>query len=122
MQKTPTRRRVTVEETDAPVSSCNATMMKDEGAFAGSGPASQKRRGRRLLCVVLPAAVLLTACTPDKHWSKAGTTYEQFGKDSYECATQTSSGGEFRKDMYRACLQGRGYQFVPGGEWGGVRD
>jgi len=75
----------------------------------------------RIALLILPA-LLLVACAPEKHWTKPGGTYEQFGKDSYECATQTSAGGDFRKDMYRACLQSRGYQRVPGGPWEGVRD
>ena len=57
-----------------------------------------------------------------RHWTKPGGTYEQFVKDSYDCAQQHTWEGDVVKEMYRACLQGRGYRFERGGEWQGVRD
>jgi hypothetical protein len=72
--------------------------------------------------ISLAASLFLSACASEKHWTKPGATYEQFGKDSYDCAQQHSPGGDFKKDMYRACLQGRGYQLVPDGPWEGIRD
>lgn len=77
-------------------------------------------------------------CATGRGWMKAGATEAAFDRDSYECAreaTYTSrraeladGTGPFReeaktdKDLYRACMRARGYQFVEGGQWRGFRD
>ena len=89
--------------------------------------------------MLLAFALVLTACA-DKHWTRPGATYDSFMADSRNCAQDAtmvysaSAGGSrygFRydgggprvdKDMYRACMQARGYRRVDGGEFVGVRD
>jgi len=77
----------------------------------------------RLMCIVvvlIVAGLFTGGCT--KHWSKPSGTYEQFTKDSYDCAQKHTWEGDLKKDMYRACLKERGYLFVISGDWEGVRD
>jgi hypothetical protein len=84
-----------------------------------SGRAAVATR-RAVLVLMVAASVLTGGCA--RHWTKPGGTYEQFARDSYDCAQQHTWEGEVRKNLYRACLQGRGYLFERGGEWIGVRD
>ncbi len=85
-------------------------------------------------CALIIAVILLTGCA-DKHWTKPGATAQGFSRDSYECAAQHREhhasfkpfegyreGDSVNKDLYRACMQSRGYQRVEGGEWIGIRD
>jgi hypothetical protein len=88
--------------------------------------------------LVIGLGLLLTACSSsDKHWAKAGGTLEAFNADSYDCATKSSAREasfswqirpsysdkmQVNKDMYRLCLQSRGYQRSDEGQWVGVRD
>ena len=57
---------------------------------------------------------LLGGCTAF-YWSKAGATPEQFTRDSQECAKEAaptpsaSRYGVMVQDVYRGCLQTRGY-------------
>jgi hypothetical protein len=75
---------------------------------------------RQWLPVVWLLAVVVSGCA--KHWTKPGATNAEFSRDSYECAQAHQDGGEVRKNLYRACLQNRGYQHVQGGEFIGLRD
>ena len=77
--------------------------------------------------LILAVNVVLSAgCSGAKHsWIKTGATGEQFQRDSYECAAQSTytsrraglggGGGFYREgtavneDLYRACLRSRGY-------------
>ena len=75
--------------------------------------------------VALAAVFLLAGCGAKHSWIKAGATDEQFERDSYECAAQSTytsrraglggGGGFYREgtavneDLYRACLRSRGY-------------
>ena len=90
-----------------------------------------------LITVVVSLLLLLTGCGSSKQWAKPGATADDFHRDSYACANESrQSWFEFRrvpfgpssdekginKELYRACLQARGYQRVEGGEWKGLRD
>ena len=72
------------------------------------------------------SVVLLAGCGGARRsWIKAGATEEQFQRDSYECASQSTytsrraglggGGGFYREgtavneDLYRACLRSRGF-------------
>lgn len=82
-------------------------------------------------------ALLLTACT-STHWSKPDGTLEGFNRDSYDCVREARTSWTappiailfgpsadergVNKELYRTCLQSRGYQRVDGGTWVGVRD
>lgn len=91
----------------------------------------------RIDLLVVGGVFLLAACGTTKHWTKPGATAEDFNRDSYACAKETSRdtfrwrapivggpkyGPEVDKDMYRACLRARGYERVEGGQWEGFRD
>src|SRR5688572_26984101 len=85
------------------------------------------RRSRPLTILWLLAIALLAGCAGRLHWTKTGATADDFNRDSYECAQQHSRdsftwrppiaggpsyGPEVNKDLYRACMQARGYQRV----------
>ena len=55
--------------------------------------------GRCVVVVfVMAASVLTGGCA--RHWTKPGGTYEQFVKDSYDCAQQhTSAHGKSADDV-----------------------
>jgi hypothetical protein len=88
---------------------------------------------RRAILGLASAALVVTllgGCTAF-YWSKAGATPEQFISDSQECAkdaapTPTASYGVMSQDVYRGCLQKRGYlrskqyQPVPPGYFRGI--
>jgi hypothetical protein len=91
----------------------------------------------RALASAVTVAVAVGCASSTLHWTKPGATRDDFNRDSYECAQQHSrdtftwrppiaGGPEYgpavNKDLYRACLQSRGYQRVEGGEWIGIRD
>jgi hypothetical protein len=92
-------------------------------------------RRPHLTAVLLCTVGLLSGCA-SKHWAKTGVTAEDFGRDSYQCAQEARMGfvwggsafGPSRdermvnRDLYRGCVQARGYQHVEGGEWVGFRD
>jgi len=88
--------------------------------------------------LVIALALLAAGCT-STHWSKPGGTLEAFNRDSYACANEARQAWfEFRrgplafgpsgdekginKNMYRLCLQARGYERSDSGTWVGVRD
>jgi hypothetical protein len=96
----------------------------------------------RQLALVGGLVVVLAACAPSKHWTKAEATYDDFVRDSQGCesvstrvyggsssgfhpfASFRSSGqhADVSKSMYQACMQERGYHHVEGGQWVGARD
>ena len=62
----------------------------------------------------LALALLVSGCA-EYYWTRAGTTEEQFYRDSLECALQASPHREagakeirVNDDLYRACLSARG--------------
>ena len=89
---------------------------------------------------LVAALLLVTACAgPRHHWMRPATTAQQFSRDSYECAHQARQsvfragppgfmyGGSaesrtVNKDLYRTCLQARGYERIEGGTFVGLRD
>jgi hypothetical protein len=77
----------------------------------------------RCLLVSSFVAFVLLGCATD-HWSKAGATAEDFYRDSWECARQTTyrEGTKVNKDLYRACLNARGYSRNDPNGWKGLRD
>jgi hypothetical protein len=93
-------------------------------------------RRRHLAGILICSVGLLSGCA-SKHWSKAGATEAEFNQDSYACAQQHGRdtfqwrppiaggpryGPEVDKDLYRSCMKARGYSFVEGGNWIGIRD
>ena len=96
----------------------------------------------KLSIVFLVLALLSLAGCATKHWTKPGVTAQDFHRDSFECAQQTlhstetsmapsfwfwsggstSSETKVSKELYRTCLQAKGYQLVQGGQWEGLRD
>ena len=82
------------------------------------------------------AALVAAGCGPTMHWTRPNTTAQQFATDSYACARQTtrSTFNAFRaamgaaydqevdKDLYRACLNARGYTRTDPNGWEGFRD
>lgn len=98
---------------------------------------ARERKVGRL--IGLAAILVLTGCA-DKHWAKPGATAQEFNRDSYECAREARQsvarwgGGivgminqpkddeSVNKELYRACVQARGYERVQGGPWKGIRD
>jgi hypothetical protein len=89
---------------------------------------------RRAMLGLTSAAVLtslLGGCTAF-YWSKPGSTPEQFTRDSQECAKEaaptpsSSRYGVVVEDVYRSCLQTRGYvrskqyEPVPAGYFRGI--
>ena len=89
---------------------------------------------RRAMLGLTSAAVIIAltgGCTAF-YWSKPGSTPEQFTRDSQECAKEaaltpsSSRYGVVVQDVYRGCLQTRGYvrtkqwEPVPAGYFRGV--
>jgi hypothetical protein len=87
----------------------------------------------RIAFLLLSVALALVSCAGPKRWAKPGATAEEFHRDSLDCARQYSArSAKFRPfegysdkvriddDLYRACLQARGYQRVEGGQWEGL--
>jgi hypothetical protein len=80
---------------------------------------------RRAVLVGVIAALLLTSLNgcARYYWSKPGSTREQFGRDSADCAKEAAPNptaaahGIVSEQLYRACLSVRGYtrekQFEP---------
>ncbi len=77
--------------------------------------------------VVLIAAMFSTGCGAKFYWTRANTVDEQFHKDSYECAKESSPKSGLNRKLYLTCLTARGYQrdkFVspPTPSWRGASD
>ena len=72
------------------------------------------RHAVRVVIIVALALAGLAGCAR-YYWSKAGSTEEQFHKDSQECAREAgptpaaAAAGVVIDQLYRACLQSRGY-------------
>ena len=87
-----------------------------------------------VLAVTAPIMVLF-GCSAPLHWTRTGVTQADFHRDSFECAKQsTATRRSFtplfgyserqvvNEELYRLCLQSKGYQRVVGGPWVGVHD
>jgi hypothetical protein len=69
------------------------------------------------------------------HWTKPGATAPDFARDSYACGQQHQEvsrsfapfegyqeGVNVNKQLYRACMQAKGYQRTDPDGWVGLRD
>jgi len=79
----------------------------------------------RYLGLAILTAALVAGCAV-RHWSKPGATVEDFVRDSKACELEARRGvfiaPPVDKRVYRSCLTARGYQYVEGGTWVGLRD
>ena len=83
---------------------------------------------------IIVSLIVLAGCST-AHWTKPGATAADFNRDSYECAQQHQensaswrpyqgfrSGVTVSKDLYRGCMQAKGYNRNDPNGWEGFRD
>jgi len=80
---------------------------------------------RGYVALAILTAVGAAGCA-ERHWTKTGATVEDFNRDSHACGLEAQrgvyAGIPVNKFAYRSCMRARGYQFVEGGQWVGLRD